>query len=499
MLEGLEVSEIKLSELVLENRTTRIDSEFFKKEYLQNISTLINYRSGNEKLEKYINHISGGATPLGAQYFNKGIPFLRVQNIMQNYFNLNEVVFINNTQDKEIKRSRLKEKDVLLTITGVSFGKSAVVPKELENANINQHLVKITLHKNLNPYFLSTFLNSKFGKLQSDKNIVGVTRPALDYEVIKNFIIPNLDVDFQLEIENTIRQAYAVEQNAKFLYTEAENILLKELCLNNWQPTIKNNNTKTLKESFLSSGRIDAEYYQPKYDEIEGKIKTRSYSIIQKEFNILRSKNFEYSQDGEIGVIKTKQVKRGGALSFEVEDKVEQEVFNKEKLNEVQNGDIVFASMGRGSLGKASLFYEYQTSLKLTIDSTLRIFRKKESAAVLPEVAFVWVNSKLCYDLILKYEIGSTGITSLYEEDIKNLLLPIFPDKIQKTIADKIQQSFALQSKSKQLLEAAKKAVEMAIEQNEEMAMDYLKVIETNIEYATTKSTPSYAHFSELQ
>ncbi len=490
MLEGLEVSEIKLSELVLENRTTRIDSEFFKKEYLQNISTLINYRSGNEKLEKYINHISGGATPLGAQYFNKGIPFLRVQNIMQNYFNLNEVVFINNTQDKEIKRSRLKEKDVLLTITGVSFGKSAVVPKELENANINQHLVKITLHRNLNPYFLSTFLNSKFGKLQSDKNIVGVTRPALDYEVIKNFIIPNLDVDFQLEIENTIRQAYAVEQNAKFLYTEAENILLKELGLNNWQPTIKNNNTKTLKESFLSSGRIDAEYYQPKYDEIEEKIINYKGGFDQvKNICNLKTQNFQPQDDVIYNYIELANIGSNGVIKDVTLNEGKDLPSRARRI--VKTNDVIVSSV-EGSLASCAIIpKEFNNAICSTgfyVINSKNI--NSETLLLLFKTAVIHLMEKGC---------SGTILTAINNEEFFKIPLPTIDENIQKTISDKIQQSFALQSKSKQLLEAAKKAVEMAIEQNEEMAMDYLKVIETNIEYATTKSTPSYAHFSELQ
>ncbi|MFN8407051.1 MAG: hypothetical protein U0X71_06175 [Sphingobacteriaceae bacterium] len=489
-MEGLEVSEIKLSELVLENRTTRIDSEFFKKEYLQNISTLINYRSGNEKLEKYINHISGGATPLGAQYFNKGIPFLRVQNIMQNYFNLNEVVFINNTQDKEIKRSRLKEKDVLLTITGVSFGKSAVVPKELENANINQHLVKITLHKNLNPYFLSTFLNSKFGKLQSDKNIVGVTRPALDYEVIKNFIIPNLDVDFQLEIENTIRQAYAVEQNAKFLYTEAENILLKELGLNNWQPTIKNNNTKTLKESFLSSGRIDAEYYQPKYDEIEEKIINYKGGFDQvKNICNLKTQNFQPQDDVIYNYIELANIGSNGVIKDVTLNEGKDLPSRARRI--VKTNDVIVSSV-EGSLASCAIIpKEFNNAICSTgfyVINSKNI--NSETLLLLFKTAVIHLMEKGC---------SGTILTAINNEEFFKIPLPTIDENIQKTISDKIQQSFALQSKSQQLLEAAKKAVEMAIEQNEEMAMDYLKVIETNIEYATTKSTPSYAHFSELQ
>ena len=40
-------------------------------------------------------------------------------------------------QNQEIIRSQLKKDDVLLTITGVSYGKSAVVTDEYVGANIN--------------------------------------------------------------------------------------------------------------------------------------------------------------------------------------------------------------------------------------------------------------------------------------------------------------------------------------------------------------------------
>ena len=229
-MEGLEAVELLKSEVLIDNETFRFDSEYFRKEYLNNIKILKN--KNGFYLKEFIELITGGATPLGANYEVSGIPFLRVQNIMQNYFNLNDVVYLNKQQDEEIKRSRLKYKDVLLTITGVSYGKSATVNKELINSNINQHSVKITLKENsINPYFLSTFLNSKYGKLQSDKNIVGVTRPALDYDVIRKFIIPKIDISFQNKIEELHNLSYQKTTQSKTLYSEAEAVLLEEVGL----------------------------------------------------------------------------------------------------------------------------------------------------------------------------------------------------------------------------------------------------------------------------
>ena len=72
----------------------------------------------------------------------------------------------------------------------------AVVTDEFIGANINQHSVKMTV-KNIVPYFLSTFLNCKYGYSQSTRHVVGITRPALDYSAIKSFLIPDLDRKFQ--------------------------------------------------------------------------------------------------------------------------------------------------------------------------------------------------------------------------------------------------------------------------------------------------------------
>ncbi|MCK4234073.1 restriction endonuclease subunit S [candidate division WOR-3 bacterium] len=212
----------------------RFDAEFYHPEYLSNQLIIKKYENGHIKFGKIIKYISGGATPLGANYPETGIPFLRVQNIMNNYFNDDDIVYITEADHDLLKRSKLKENDVLLTITGISYGKSAVVIKKYEGANINQHSVKIELDTSrFLPYFISTFLNSSYGKKQSDKFIVGITRPALDYKRIREYLIPLLSLDFQRLIEKIGIKSHNTIDHANYLYSQAEHILLSELELLN--------------------------------------------------------------------------------------------------------------------------------------------------------------------------------------------------------------------------------------------------------------------------
>jgi hypothetical protein len=45
-------------------------------------------------------------------------------------------------------------------------------------------------------------------------------------------------------------------------------LLLSELGLQDWQPIEETVAVKSFADSFLSSGRFDAEYYQPKFDQL---------------------------------------------------------------------------------------------------------------------------------------------------------------------------------------------------------------------------------------
>ena len=176
----------------------------------------------------------------------------------------------------------------------------------------------------------------------------------------------------------------------------------------------------------------------------------------------------------DVGVIKTKQLTNSGVNTDGIESYFTHETCIENKSTLVVNNDVVFASMGVGSLGKVSLF-SYDGDKPFVTDSTLRIYRAKKHTHVLPEVLCIFLQSAIGQELIYRYVVGSTGIINIYDDDIAKIPIPILDGEIQKDIAEKVQNSFALRRQSKQLLEYAKQAVEMAIEQGEDAALVWLK------------------------
>ncbi|EAI9130179.1 restriction endonuclease subunit S, partial [Campylobacter coli] len=445
----LEVSVLKLSEAQKDNESKRIDSEYFKKEYLEN-EAIIKIKDNYAFLENFIVKMTGGATPLGADYPDKGIPFLRVQNIMQNYFNVEDIVYISQQDDEYLKRSRLKFNDVLLTITGISYGKSAVVERDLVGANINQHSVKIEV-KNINPYFLSTFLNSKFGKLQSDKKITGVTRPALDYQSIKKFLIPIFPMEFQLEIQNLVKDSHKALEESKELYKKAEETLYLELGLDPKNPlqslldSKTNNPTNspnisihTLKESFLKTGRLDSEYYQKKYEINEKIIMNKKYTVLDNLVSITKSiepgSNL-YKNKG-IPFIRVTNLTQYG-LS-------EGDVFLDEKDFFPQYLQILYPKKDTilfSKDGSVGIAYCVKEDKEVITSGAILHLNIKDKENILPEYLTLFLNS-IFVKLQAQRDCGGSIISHWRIEDIKKVLVAILDIKIQEKIAKYIQESF---------------------------------------------------------
>ena len=487
----LEISVVKYSEVQTDNESKRIDSEYFKQAYLENEKILKNLSIGCEKLGNLIYKMTGGATPLGADYPERGIPFLRVQNIMPNYFNLNDIVYISNEDDEFLKRSKLKIKDVLLTITG-AYGKAAVVYKDLVGANINQHSVKIEV-KNINPYFLATFINSKHGQLQCHKKITGVTRPALDYRAIKNFLIPMFSKEFQLEIEAMVKDSHKSLENSKKLYKEAEKILYEALGLDAENPLesilsfgeenkiihslrLDGGNSKsyivasptydllkkykglnisirTYKESYLKTGRLDAEYYQVKYDLIENIIKDYYGGYDKLDISEIKDDNFIPNEKENYRYIELANIINGNIT--EPSEYLGENLPTRAR-RKVRMGDLIISSV-EGSLSSCALITEEFDNCIVSTG-----FYVLKSNSINSETLLVIFRSELFQKYLNKFPSG-TILSAISKDGLKNILIPNLDLKTQRKIEAKIQQSFELRDKSKELLENAKVKIEEAI------------------------------------
>lgn len=88
-------------------------------------------------------------------------------------------------------RSRLRKGDLLLANSGVGcIGRAAVFYSD-EACNISQHLNLIRL-KGIEPEYVAVYLQTRFGKLQIEREKCGVGPPGINFHRIKSILIPIL-------------------------------------------------------------------------------------------------------------------------------------------------------------------------------------------------------------------------------------------------------------------------------------------------------------------
>jgi type I restriction enzyme S subunit len=119
--------------------------------------------------------ITKGTTPtsLGFKFTDEGVNFIKIESLTESGQIIpNKVAYISEECHESLKRSQLRENDILFSIAG-ALGRIGIVNKAIIPANTNQALAIIRLEKNsgilvsfLAKYFTSNIISEEIEKLK---------------------------------------------------------------------------------------------------------------------------------------------------------------------------------------------------------------------------------------------------------------------------------------------------------------------------------------------
>jgi type I restriction enzyme M protein len=472
LMDRLEATEISFIQVLEHNINFRFDSEFFKRKYFQ-IEDKINKLPQSMRLSE-TQPIIIHPTEIKREYVEddlSGVLFFRTQNLRPLRVDLSNQVYISLEDAEKLSKNEIKKNDILITRTGANFGDTLIFNEEIQ-AIASSHVL-ILRNKIINQSFLAVFLNTIYGKEQINKGMYGGVQPEVAPYYLKNILFPVLSDYFQKIIERLVNQSSIEVKKSKIIYQQAEDLLLTELSLKDWQPTEESIAVKSFSESFLSSGRLDAEYYQPKYDQVEEAIQSCSFhcqrlgTLIEPILN-----GFDYRDYTEEGTpyIRVGDIKNG-QINIESTVKIPITISDVDKSVGLQVGDILFTR--KGSFGNSAIVTELEIDSIISSEIMLLRLTLIFKQEILPEYVSLFLNSKFGY-LQVERRVHGVAYYSISQPDLANVLIPILPKSQQQKIVDKIKSSFLLKQKSKQLLEIAKIGVEKAIETDEETATAWI-------------------------
>lgn len=457
-MDGLECSIIYKS--ILE-RTLRIDSEFYQKSYLiadQKMRSL-NY----ESLVHYVDVSDGNHAGISDKFTDEGVPYYRGQDSGTFFIeNSNPICIDQDSFNMPImRRSHLKKKDVLLSIVGTIGAVSLVYSDRDATCSCKLAILR---PKNLDDAeLLAVFLNSKYGQLQIARFTRGAVQMGLILEDMDQLIMPDFGDDFKNAIRSLVIKAFDQASVANDAITKEQGILSDYLKVENIVSENDPISVRKISESFYKTNRLDAEYYQPKYEHITKALHTTE--TVQTICNRIYDENYVPQENLEYRYIELANVGNTGNISgVEVIDGKD---LPSRARRKVSRGQVIISSV-EGSLQSCALITdEYDGALCSTG------FYVLDSDRVNSETLLVLFKSEPIQAL-MKQRCSGTILTAISKDELLNMPLPYIDEDVQKAIAAKIQKSFALRRKSKELLEYAKQAVEMAIEQGEEVALAWL-------------------------
>ena len=403
------------------------------------------------------------------KFYGGNIKFIKTDNLRENKITSHFNHTLTEEGNKEVKRSSLKAGDIITTIIGATFeivGRTSIIQKEILPANINQNIALIRPKKDaINADYLNIYLNTKYGRNLLYWQSRQTGQVNLNCREVERIYVP-LFKTLETIIDKIVHKIEALKISAKLLYTQAENLLIEEVRLQDFLPSQEAVNIKSFKNSFSATGRLDAEYYQPKYDDILEKVYEykNGFGTIFSDCN-LKAQNFKPKDEKRYKYIELSNIGMTGDIMGCTTDLGKELPSRARRI--VKVGDVIVSSI-EGSLDSCALITkEYNDSLCSTG------FYVIKSKKINSETLLVLFKSKLMQNL-LKQNCSGTILTSINKNDFLNIPIPIIDFEVQNDIRDSIQQSFALKKQSEHLLEIAKKAVEIAIEENEEIAIEFI-------------------------
>ncbi len=267
-MEGLEICEVNFSN-ALKNKDFRTDSDFWTKAPKRNPKLTYTPIGSILKVSQY-------GISIEMNENDKGYPIYRMNEIhnMLCDFEVNKCADI---EAADLQLFSLNDRDVLFNRTNSYewVGRTGLFRKQTGKDFIfASYLVRfVPDEKKVLPEYLVAFLSSAYGVWDiRRRSRQSINQTNVNPEEVKEIQIPLLEYGIQKKIKSCFDNATENLLKAKQLYAQAETLLLDALGLADFSPSTAGINIKSFKDSFLATKRLDAEYYQPKYEDYQAKV-----------------------------------------------------------------------------------------------------------------------------------------------------------------------------------------------------------------------------------
>ena len=437
----------------------RIDAEYYQLEYLSAVETI--RETKHERLGDIISlltdyHANGSYQILSRNVNLSDDPdyalMVRAIDLEKNDYE-SDVRYVSRHAYDFLRKTKMYGQEIIIDKIGNS-GEVFLMPRLERPVTLGMNLFMIRLKEDYEPAYVYSFLISKYGKSLIYQRITGTAPPSIDKESVRGILIPLPSKQTNQVVKSIIEDYLKTLEESKKFYSQAEDLLLEELGLKNAVFEDELSYVVNFSDE-NNTDRIDAEYFQPKYNVLASKIKeygadhlTKIVQNVPARFSPELGETYKYVElaniNSSIGTID----------GFE-------KVLGKEAPSRAKRilkpGDVIVSSV-EGSLEKIALVAESQNDYLASTG-----FFQFRSEKILPEALLILTKS-IVIQWQMKKHCAGTILTAVPSDALDKMLIPVLPKTTQQKIAELVRKSHEARKKSKELLDKAKRKVEEIIE-----------------------------------
>lgn len=430
----------------------RLDPEYYRPRYLCYSRAV----SGGEKLGDKATIVH--PAEIRRIYAETGVQILLAQNIRRNRLDFTTTVYMPHTVTKEIARNRLVTDDVVITRSGANFGDAAVYKGTPPGLHACADCL-IVRPRGIVGGYLSSYLSTEVGRALLRRGAYGMAQPHIAPRYVRTLAVPRLGEVFERDIDRLVAEAYELEGQSRALCAEADVLLAGELGLEQVDLSDQLAYDARCSGLFVAK-RWDAEFYQPKYEQVLNAVRSYMHGFepllknideVRPGFDARRhpERVFSYIELSDLNsslglVVSASQVLGGEAPG--------------RAGRRVDNGDALASSVA-GSVDRVALVGE-------------------KFAGSLASTGFFQFRSKVydpCYVLVLlrstavrmQLEREATGaiLSAVPRRSLERVIVPSIPAAARESIAARVAEAHSAYRDAERLLDEAKRRVEQMLEQ----------------------------------
>jgi restriction endonuclease S subunit len=471
----MKCSEISFKKILADNTLLRFDAEYYSPEYVE-AEKLVRSKP-HQELRNLISiltdyHANGSYETLRNNVQLLDYPdyalMIRTVDFERDDFE-HDVKYISEHAYNFLKKTQILGKEIVINKIG-NAGKVYVVPPLKRKVSLGMNQFMIRPNRDVIDGYLYVYLSCKYGSKLLEQKITGAVPLSIDKESLRSVFVPTLDHGFQVRIDNILNNHFDFRSKSKELYSQAEQILLSELGLQNWKPKYKPSFIRNYSDT-QSVDRIDAEYFQPVYDEILTTVKSaKGYAPLGDLVSIKKcvEPGSEAYKDSGVPFVRVSNLSKFG-INDDNQQFISESLYESLEMHQPKKGEILLSKDATPGIA----YYLSDVPRKMIPSSGILRLTVKDSVKIHPEYLALVLNSLIVQKQIER-DVGGSVINHWLVDQVNNTIIPLLDDVVQKEMSGKIAESFLKRNQSKSLLKIAKIGVEMAIEKSEAEALKWI-------------------------